>query len=154
LKSDEIDEIDRKILRMLQNDGRVSMKKIADKIGKFSKVAVSYRVRRLIKMGVIQGFYVRIDPDHMNQSFLFITKLTFVRKGPHEALLLKKIASFDGIQSVFRTFGDYDAVVIGRSANPVAARDLIDKMLSLEGISASTTTITHTVIKQSLDVVI
>ena len=44
---ERIDEIDRKILRILQSDDRASMKDRPDKIGKLSKVAVSYRVKRL-----------------------------------------------------------------------------------------------------------
>jgi DNA-binding Lrp family transcriptional regulator len=75
LTRERLDEIDRKILRILQRDGRTSMKDIADDIGKLSKVAVSYRVKRLRKMGVIQGFHARIDPDHVGQGFLFVTRL-------------------------------------------------------------------------------
>lgn len=149
-----IDEIDRKILRILQNDGRASTQKIADRVGGLSKVAIAYRIRRLIKSGVIQGFYARVDPDQLRQNFLFITRLALSHKGPQETQLLRKIAAVDGIQSVFQTFGDYDAIVIGRASNATAARDIIDKILHHEGVRGSTTTITHTIIKQSLDIVI
>ncbi|TLM99416.1 Lrp/AsnC family transcriptional regulator [bacterium] len=149
---DRIDEIDRKILRILQSDGRASMKDIADKIGKLSKVAVSYRVKRLRKTGVIQGFQAKIDPGCVGQGFLFVSRLSIAAKGAREGVIAKKIAALDGVQSVFQTFGDYDILVIGRARDAVAGRDMIQRMLRMKGVSDSTTIVAHTVAKQSLDV--
>lgn len=149
---DRIDEIDRKILRILQSDGRASMKDIADKIGKLSKVAVSYRVKRLRKTGVIQGFHAKIDPGCVGQGFLFVSRLSIAAKGTRESMIAKKIAALDGVQSVFQTFGDYDILVIGRAGDAVAGRDTIQRMLRMKGVSDSTTIVAHTVAKESLDV--
>lgn len=149
---ERLDEIDRKILRILQRDGRTSMKDIADDIGKLSKVAVSYRVKRLRKIGVIQGFHARIDPDHVGQGFLFVTRLSISSKGARESLIAKKIAALDGVQSVIQTFGDYDMLVIGRARDAVTARDTIYRMLRIGGVRDSTTIVAHSVVKESLDV--
>ena len=149
---DRIDEIDRKILRILQSDGRASMKDIADKIGKLSKVAVSYRVKRLRKTGVIQGFHARIDPGYVGQGFLFVSRLSIAAKGAREGLIAKKIAALDGVQSVFQTFGDYDILVIGRARDAVAGRDIIQRMLRMRGVRDSTTIVAHTIAKESLDI--
>lgn len=151
---DRIDEIDRKILRILQSDGRASMKDIADKIGKLSKVAVSYRVKRLRKTGVIQGFHAKIDPGYVGQGFLFLSRLSIAAKGAREGLIAKKIAALDGVQSVFQTFGDYDILVIGRARDAVSGRDTIQRMLRMKGVSDSTTIVAHTVAKESVDVVL
>jgi DNA-binding Lrp family transcriptional regulator len=152
LTRERLDEIDRKILRILQRDGRASMKDIADDIGKLSKVAISYRVKRLRKIGVIQGFHARIDPDFVGQGFLFISRLSIAAKGAQESLIARKIAALDGVQSVFQTFGDYDILVIGRARDAVSGRDTIQRMLRMKGVSDSTTIVAHTVAKESLDV--
>jgi len=152
LTRDRIDEIDRKILKILQSDGRASMKDIADKIGKLSKVAVSYRVKRLRKTGVIQGFHAKIDPDSLGQEFLFISRLSIAAKAVRERTIAKKIAALDGVQSVFETFGDYDILVIGRARDAVRGRDIIARMLGMKGVDDSTTIVAHTVAKESLDV--
>jgi Lrp/AsnC family leucine-responsive transcriptional regulator len=152
LTRDRIDEIDRKILRILQSDGRASMKDIADKIGKLSKVAVSYRVKRLRKTGVIQGFHAKIDPGYVGQGFLFVSRLSIAAKGAREGLIAKKIAALDGVQSVFQTFGDYDILVIGRARDAVAGRDIIQRMLRMRGVRDSTTIVAHTIAKESLDI--
>jgi DNA-binding Lrp family transcriptional regulator len=148
----EIDEIDRKILRILQRKGRTSMKEVADGIGKLSKVAVSSRVKRLVEVGVIEGFHAKINPKIMEQDTLFITSLSVGLKGKREALIAKKIAALPGIQSVLQTFGDYDIMVIGRAKDATAVRDLIYKIFQIGGVMDSTTVVAHTVIKQSLEV--
>jgi DNA-binding Lrp family transcriptional regulator len=149
-----IDDTDRKILRILQRDGRASMKEIATRIGTLSKVAVSYRVKRLIDSGAIEGFHATINPKTMDQDTLFITSLTIGPKGNQEALIAKKIARLAGIQSVFQTFGDHDIMVIGRARHATAARDIIYKVYEIGGVNDSTTVIAHTVVKQGLDVVV
>jgi Lrp/AsnC family leucine-responsive transcriptional regulator len=154
LKTDQIDEIDRRILRIVQQDGRKSMREIADKIGKMTKVAISYRIKRLIKIGAIEGFYAKINPNIVGQGYLFITGLSIGPKRAGETAIAKKIAALEGVQSVFQTFGEYDALVIGRVRNAEAARDLIYRMLQIGGVRDSTSIISHTVIKESLDVTV
>ncbi len=154
MKTDQIDEIDRKILRILQHDGRASMTEIADKIGKMTKVAISYRIKRLIKIGAIEGFYAKINPNILGQSYLFITGLSIGPKSAGEIAIVKKIAGLEGVQSVFQTFGEYDAFVIGRVRNAEEARDLIYRMLKIDGVRDSTSIISHTVVKESLDVTV
>ena len=130
------------------------MKDIADKIGKLSKVAVSYRVKRLRKTGVIEGFHAKIDPGCVGQGFLFVSRLSIAAKGTRESMIAKKIAALDGVQSVFQTFGDYDILVIGRARDAVAGRDTIQHMLRMKGVSDSTTIVAHTVAKESLHVAV
>ena len=56
-----IDKIDREILGILQNDGRISWQMLGDRVH-LSPNAVAERVRRLTKAGVIKGF--RVDINH------------------------------------------------------------------------------------------
>jgi Lrp/AsnC family leucine-responsive transcriptional regulator len=151
-KLHDLDEIDRKILKILQHDGRTSMKEIAERIGKLSKVAISYRVKRLVDRGVIQGIHAKINPTSMDQDTLFITSLKIAPKGKSEALIAKKIARLHGVQSVFQTFGDHDIMIIGRARNATAVRDLIYEVFKIGGVTDSTSVIAHTVVKQNLAV--
>jgi Lrp/AsnC family leucine-responsive transcriptional regulator len=146
-----IDDIDRKILRMLQKDGRMSLTEMARRIG-LTKVAVSYRVRRLRKSGVIEGFNVKISPEMVGQSFLFATQLVMKEKGPQAELIARKIASLKGVQIVFLTFGQYDIFVVARAEDTASARDLVYEMYGAGGIIGSTTWVSHTLVKESTEV--
>lgn len=55
-----IDEIDRRILRVLQTDGRLSIQDLSDRVG-LSASPVSRRVRALEQAGIIGGYAALID---------------------------------------------------------------------------------------------
>ena len=58
----EIDDIDRRILTALHADARMSNSALADQIGVAASTCHG-RVRRLVELGVIRGFYADIDPS-------------------------------------------------------------------------------------------
>jgi Lrp/AsnC family leucine-responsive transcriptional regulator len=147
-----IDEVDRKILLILQQDGRMSLTEIAKRIGGMTKVAVSYRVRQLVKSGVIQGFNAKINPEMVGQGFLFATQLVLREKGPRALLAARKIASLKGVQYLFLTFGEYDVFVIARAEDEMAARDLVYDMFKAGGVTRSATWVGHTVVKESTEI--
>lgn len=56
----EIDELDLKILRLLQNDARISFKSIAERVF-VSTPTVAARIDELTERGIIKGYYTEID---------------------------------------------------------------------------------------------
>ncbi|PTB88410.1 leucine-responsive transcriptional regulator, partial [Pseudidiomarina aestuarii] len=73
-----IDRIDRKILRLLQNDGRMTNVTLADKVG-LSATACSERVRKLEKEGVIEGYFARINPAKLGANLMVFVEITLTR---------------------------------------------------------------------------
>lgn len=61
LKNNELDNIDKKIISMLQENARVSLKEIAEQVY-LSSPAVSVRIDNLVESGYIQGFHAVINP--------------------------------------------------------------------------------------------
>ena len=61
VKNNELDNIDKKIITMLQENARVSLKEIAEKVF-LSSPAVSVRIENLVDNGYIQGFHAYVDP--------------------------------------------------------------------------------------------
>lgn len=61
MKNNELDNIDKKIITMLQENARVSLKEIAEKVF-LSSPAVSVRIENLVDNGYIQGFHAYVDP--------------------------------------------------------------------------------------------
>lgn len=59
-----IDELDRKILAVLADDGRASLARIGAAVG-LSSPAVKRRFDRLVETGVITGFSANIDSDQV-----------------------------------------------------------------------------------------
>jgi DNA-binding Lrp family transcriptional regulator len=61
-----LDDVDRKILRELQNDGRASFRDISSRIG-VSTPTVSARVAAMTDMGLIKGYSTMLDADMLGQ---------------------------------------------------------------------------------------
>ena len=69
-----LDPIDKQILKMLQEDGRISYSEIAEK-AKRTEVTIRRRVRRLINEGVIKRFTVVLDPLKIGRSISAIVRI-------------------------------------------------------------------------------
>ena len=62
-----IDHLDRKLLRLLQEDGRISNVDLAERVG-LSPTATSERVKRLTREGIIAGYGARLDPVKLGRG--------------------------------------------------------------------------------------
>lgn len=64
-----MDEIDQKILKILQKKARIPNVDVARKI-EMAPSAVLGRIKKLEDRGIIDGYEVRLNPDHFNQSLV------------------------------------------------------------------------------------
>lgn len=69
-----MDDIDRKILRLLQKNARISLKAIAEKTY-LSSPAVSARIERLEREGIISGYHALVDPVKLGYHILAFINL-------------------------------------------------------------------------------
>lgn len=69
-----MDDIDRKILRLLQKNARISLKSIAENTF-LSSPAVSARIEKMEKEGVIAGYHALIDPMKLGYHILAFINL-------------------------------------------------------------------------------
>ncbi len=74
----DLDRLDRKILTVLQQDGRVATVELADRVG-LSPTATTERVKRLTREGFIVGYGARLDPVKLGLSLLVFIELTLDR---------------------------------------------------------------------------
>ncbi len=61
MKNNELDNIDKKIISILQENARMSLKEIAEKVF-LSSPAVSARIDNLVDSGYISGFHAYVNP--------------------------------------------------------------------------------------------
>ena len=65
----EIDRYDRQILRILQQEGRISNQELADRIG-LSPSPCLRRVRALEEAGIIKGYHARLDAKALGHTLM------------------------------------------------------------------------------------
>lgn len=64
---ERMDSTDAKIIEILQDNGRISMKDLGISVG-LTSPAVSERVKRLEEAGIISGYKAIINPDSMGRA--------------------------------------------------------------------------------------
>lgn len=81
-ESTDIDRIDRRILDVLQRDGRISNLKLAEAVA-LSPTAVLARVQRLAKDGYILGYEARLNPLKLGAGMMVFVEIQLDRTSPN-----------------------------------------------------------------------
>jgi DNA-binding Lrp family transcriptional regulator len=106
-----MDRIDFKILRHLQNDGRISNKVLADRVH-LAPSTCSERVRQLHADGVIRGVHADVDPQVMG---IGVEAIYFVGLLKHSREVVEnfqaEVSALPEVRSVFLVSGQYDFLV-------------------------------------------
>ena len=115
-----LDELDRKILVLVQQDTRRAAEAIGAEIG-LSASAVQRRIARLREEAVITAEVAIVDPKSVGRSLILIVDIEVERERPELMAVLKHwIAGEPAIQEAWYVTGDGDFVLI------VTARDVED----------------------------
>nr|WP_183322186.1 Lrp/AsnC family transcriptional regulator [Flexivirga oryzae] len=114
-----IDDIDRRLLRALSDDARLSNSALAKKVG-IAASTCHFRVRRLVDRGVIRGFRLDIAPEALGYG---IQALVAVRLQPtargQVATYAAGLARLPGVLNVYFLAGidDFEVHVAAASAD-------------------------------------
>ncbi|MFM2058367.1 MAG: hypothetical protein RLY71_2752 [Pseudomonadota bacterium] len=135
-----IDKIDRKILRLLQADGRISNLKLAEEVH-LSPTAVLERVRRLTRDGYILGYEARLDPDKLGAGLMVFVEVLLDRT-VHDVMDTFKAAVQvrPEILECHLVAGGFDYLLKTRVADMAAYREFIGTVIwTLPGVRETRT---------------
>ncbi|WP_103171866.1 Lrp/AsnC family transcriptional regulator [Paracoccus sp. SY] len=106
-----LDEVDRKILSLLQEDASLSLDQIADRVGA-SKTPVWNRIRKLREAGVIRRQVAILDPEALGLEACFFV---LIRTSEHDktwaARFLKALRERPEVIEAHRLAGDIDYIL-------------------------------------------
>jgi DNA-binding Lrp family transcriptional regulator len=142
-----IDEVDRKILRELTKDCRMSYRKIAKK----TNVAVGTvlaRVRRLKEEGVIKGYAAIVDHEKVGYQLTDIAEIT-VSKG-RLLEMERAISKLPNTCAVYDVTGLTDAIVIAKFHSREDVSKFTEGLLSMPFVDRTNTRVVLTTIKEDL----
>ncbi|HMQ41486.1 MAG TPA: Lrp/AsnC family transcriptional regulator [Paracoccus sp. (in: a-proteobacteria)] len=129
--SDRIDlqDLDRAILRALQQDCRLSNAQLAERVG-LSPSACWRRVRMLEEAGVISGYAATVDPDRAGLEFHAIVHVRLARHD-REAVqrVMTELTVRPEVVECFATTGQYDYHLRVLCADMTAYRHFLDDFL-------------------------
>ncbi|MFJ5985841.1 Lrp/AsnC family transcriptional regulator [Lentzea sp. NPDC092896] len=103
-----MDRIDRAIIRLLQEDGRLTNTELADKVGLTPSPCLR-RVRALEEAGVITGYHAAVDPAALGRGFRVLVHIDLAAQDTATIEAFEaKIAEIDAVEHCVRMFGQPD----------------------------------------------
>jgi len=146
-----LDRVDKKILRLLQGNGRMSMTELSEKVG-LSITPCTERVRRLEREGVIEGYYARLNPRLMGASLLVFVEIKLAAKsGEIFEAFRREVLKLPHVLDCHLVSGDFDYLIKARIADMSLYRKLLgDILLKLPGANESKSYVVMEEIKESL----
>jgi Lrp/AsnC family leucine-responsive transcriptional regulator len=146
-----VDNIDIKIIKLLQENARVTASEIAGNIN-LSVPAVSERLKKLESSGVIKQYTAIVDPVHMNKTLMAIVFITLER--PRFAdTFAEFVKKQNDILECHYLAGDFDYALKVVTENTTTLQELLDRIKSLQCVQKTRTTVILSTAKNNYSVI-
>ena len=125
----DLDRTDRKILDILQRQGRISMTDLAEQIG-LSTSPCSERVRRMEREGVISGYHAHVSPEALGKTLLVFVEIKLSAKsGDVFDKVRKELLHMPEVLECHLVSGSFDYLVKARLSGMSEYRHLLGDIL-------------------------
>ncbi|RZL49540.1 MAG: winged helix-turn-helix transcriptional regulator [Variovorax sp.] len=132
----DLDRTDRKILDVLQREGRISMTDLAQRIG-LSTSPCAERVRRMERDGVITGYHARVSPRALGKTLLVFVEITLTSKsGDVFDRVRDELLHVPDVQECHLVSGGFDYLVKARLGGMDEYRRLLGDILQKLPVAA------------------
>ncbi|PSL15733.1 AsnC family transcriptional regulator [Marinobacterium halophilum] len=148
-KPKKIDRIDRNILTILQQEGRISYTELAERVG-LSTTPCMERVKRLERDGIITGYRATVDPEMLNYNLLVFVEIALSYQSPDAfERFSRAVRTLPYILECHLVSGDADYLLKARLHDMSQYRELLgDMLLTLPGVKNSKSYIVMEEIKE------
>jgi DNA-binding Lrp family transcriptional regulator len=130
------DEIDEKIIHILQDDSRRAFVDIANEIG-LSESAVRRRVKNLVDRAIIKRFTIELGANDKTSAITLIS----VASTADTSVVSNRLMKLTGVKVVYEITGQYDIAAIIAAPAIVDINRCIDDIRKIEGVSDTDTVI-------------
>lgn len=146
-----LDKIDRRILDLLQQNGRISMTELADTVGLTVTPCIE-RVRRLERDGVIMGYYTRVNPQALDAGLLVFVEISMSSKSERSFDdFRKEVLCVPQVLECHLVSGDFDYMIKARIKEISQYRNLLGEiLLRLPGVTQTRSCVVMEEIKETL----
>jgi Lrp/AsnC family leucine-responsive transcriptional regulator len=136
----DIDRLDRKILGILQADGRIANVELAERIG-LSPTSVGERLKRLQRDGYVEGYGARLNPHLLGLGLLVFVEVLLDKTTPDVfERFAKAVRLAPEVLECHMVAGGFDYLVKARVADMAAYRRFLgDVLLALPGVRETRT---------------
>jgi len=146
-----IDEMDKKILKFLVWDARLSYREIGRHV-KLSTTTVIERLKKLKANGVINGYSVNLDSKKLGYELSAIIELVAPKLIIRKAM--EEITELPNVYGVYQTTGDVDAIIIAKFKGTDELQKFLGDLYNKLEIQRSETRIVLNTLKEDFRVIV
>ncbi|WP_030233268.1 Lrp/AsnC family transcriptional regulator [Streptomyces sp. NRRL S-350] len=117
-----LDRVDRSILRLLQQDGRASIRSVAERVH-VSRANAYARISRMVEDGIIRGFTARVDHERAGQTASAYVTLKIVQNSWRT--VREQLLELPGVAHIALVGGDFDVLLLVHTADNRVLRELV-----------------------------
>lgn len=144
----KLDAVDKKILNILQADGRITNAKLASEVG-VSPPTMLERVKRLERMGVIRQYVALVDFDKVGKGALAIVAVSLAL---HQLSSLdrckKEISQLEEVLECYHVSGEEDfALKVAVKNVKEYEAFVVNKLARIQGVTKIKTTFVLSTVK-------
>lgn len=141
----DLDETDRRLLSLLNDDARQSQRQLARQLG-VAQGTVTNRIKRLEEGGVISGYSAVLNPEKIGWTMTIMAGLRIVKGSMID--VQQKIAADPRVFAVYDVTGDWDSMVLARVKDREDLDNLTKTVFTLEGVARSFTHVVLNTVKE------
>jgi len=136
----QLDEIDRRLVMLLQEDARMPNSRLADLVGIAPSTCLA-RVRSLVDRGIITGFAANVSPAALGWGLEALVSVS-IRAGARQHIteFAARIREVPEVVQVFFLGGSEDFIIHLAAADSDHVREFVLEQLSANPVVASTRT--------------
>lgn len=140
IRPTQLDDVDRAIVRILVQDGRIPNKEIADRVGLAPSSCLA-RVRSLIETGVISGFHAEVDAARIGKGIRAILRVQLKEHSRAEnSRFAQAMTRIPQVVNLWLMAGDDDYYIEVVAATPESLSDFVLDSVTSDPVVASTHT--------------
>ena len=143
-----IDETDTQIVRMLQDDARISHAAIGKEIG-ITGPSVYARVKRMEQDGLITGYHVWLDPDVVGKLVTAFIRVQTHGTDEEELAFEEYVRNEPEIVECHDVDGEDCYILRIRTATPQSLRTIIGRLRAMPHVGRTVTSISLKTVKES-----
>jgi DNA-binding Lrp family transcriptional regulator len=132
------DDLDRRIIAHLREDGRASLSNLADVLG-IARGTVQNRLDRLMETGTLLGFTVRVREDYDANTVHAVMMIEVVGKSTTQ--VIRKLRGLTEISALHTTNGTWDLVANIRTASLSDFDRVLREVRMIDGVANSETSL-------------
>lgn len=117
-----LDRVDRAILRLLRQDGRASIRSVAERVH-VSRANAYARISRMVDDGIIRGFTARVDHEKAGRGATAYVTLKIVQNSWRT--VREQLLELPGVAHIALVGGEFDVLMLVHTADNKALRELV-----------------------------